>query len=79
MCIRDSANNLGGMLTIKSFTAEALELERLRAESLAYRQSNARAIRFSAAFIPLIRFAILFAFLAITTVVRCWVIRANDR
>ena len=59
------ANNLGGMLTIKSFTAEALELERLRAESLAYRQSNARAIRLSAAFIPLIRFAILFAFLAI--------------
>ena len=59
------ANNLGGMLTIKSFTAEALELERLRAESLAYRLSNARAIRLSAAFIPLIRFAILFAFLAI--------------
>ena len=59
------ANNLGGMLTIKSFTAEGLELERLRAESLAYRQSNARAIRLSAAFIPLIRFAILFAFLAI--------------
>jgi len=59
------ANNLGGMLTIKSFTAEALELERLRGESEAYRQSNARAIRLSAAFIPLIRFAILFAFLAI--------------
>lgn len=53
------------MLTIKSFTAETLELERLRAESLAYRQSNAQAIRLSAAFIPLIRFAILFAFLAI--------------
>ncbi len=59
------ANNLGGILTIKSFTAEALELERLRGESEAYRQSNARAIRLSAAFIPLIRFAILFAFLAI--------------
>ena len=59
------ANNLGGILTIKSFTAEALELERLRGESEAFRQSNARAIRLSAAFIPLIRFAILFAFLAI--------------
>ena len=59
------ANNLGGILTIKSFTAEVLELERLRGESEAYRQSNARAIRLSAAFIPLIRFAILFAFLAI--------------
>ncbi|MGB1416537.1 MAG: ABC transporter ATP-binding protein [Synechococcus sp.] len=59
------ANNLGGMLTIKSFTAEPLELERLERESLAYRHSNAKAIRLSAAFIPLIRFAILFAFLAI--------------
>ena len=62
------SNNIGGMLTIKSFTAEALELERLRGESEAYRQSNARAIRLSAAFIPLIRFAILFAFLAILLV-----------
>ena len=59
------ANNLGGILTIKSFTAEALELSQLRRESQAYRASNAKAIRLSAAFIPLIRFAILFAFLAI--------------
>ena len=62
------SNNIGGMLTIRSFTAESLELERLRGESEAYRQSNARAIRLSAAFIPLIRFAILFAFLAILLV-----------
>ena len=62
------ANNLGGMLTIKSFTAESLELEQLRRESQAYRSSNGRAIRLSAAFIPLIRFAILFAFLAILLV-----------
>ena len=62
------ANNLGGMLTIKSFTAEPLELDQLRRESQAYRSSNARAIRLSAAFIPLIRFAILFAFLAILLV-----------
>lgn len=59
------ANNLGGMLTIKSFTSEAWELEQLRQASDAYRHSNSRAIRLSAAFIPLIRFAILFAFLAI--------------
>lgn len=58
-------NNLGGMLTIKSYTAEDWETERLSVCSQAYRQSNARAIRLSAAFIPLIRFAILFAFLAI--------------
>ena len=62
------ANNLGGMLTIKSFTAEDLELEQLSRESQAYRSSNARAIRLSAAFIPLIRFAILFAFLSILLV-----------
>ena len=62
------ANNRGGMLTTKSFTAEPLELQRLQAESLAYLESNGRAIRLSAAFIPLIRFAILFAFVAILLV-----------
>ena len=62
------ANNLGGMLTIKSYAAEPWENQRLAEQSQAYRQSNARAIRFSAAFIPLIRFAILFAFLAILVI-----------
>ncbi|MCP9815236.1 ABC transporter ATP-binding protein [Synechococcus sp. GreenBA-s] len=62
------SNNLGGMLTIKSYAAEAWEWERLRIESDAYRSSNRRAIRLSAAFIPLIRFAILFAFLAILVI-----------
>ena len=62
------ANNLGGMLTIKSYTAEAWETDRLSVSSQAYRQSNGRAIRLSAAFIPLIRFAILFAFLAILVI-----------
>ncbi|MFM2172903.1 MAG: hypothetical protein RLZZ54_830 [Cyanobacteriota bacterium] len=62
------ANNLGGMLTIKSYAAEPWENQRLAEQSQAYRESNARAIRFSAAFIPLIRFAILFAFLAILVI-----------
>jgi ATP-binding cassette subfamily B protein len=62
------ANNLGGMLTIKSYVAEPWENQRLAEQSQAYRQSNAKAIRFSAAFIPLIRFAILFAFLAILVI-----------
>ena len=62
------ANNLGGMLTIKSYAAEPWENQRLAEQSQAYRQSNAKAIRFSAAFIPLIRFAILFAFLAILVI-----------
>ncbi len=59
------SNNLGGILTIKSFATEDWELERLSGNSDSYRRSNKKAIRLSAAFIPLIRFAILFAFLAI--------------
>ena len=62
------ANNLGGQVTIRSFTAEDWEATRLEHESLAYGRSNRRAIRLSSAFIPLIRFAILFAFLAILVV-----------
>ena len=59
------ANNLSGITTIKSFTTEAYEIERLRIESEAYRQSNRRAIAFSAAFLPLIRMIILVGFSAI--------------
>nr|WP_043326421.1 ABC transporter ATP-binding protein [Cyanobium gracile] len=62
------SNNLGGMLTIKSYAAEDWEKQRLIAQSQAYRVSNGRAIRLSAAFIPLIRFAILFAFIAILVI-----------
>ena len=58
------ANNLGGMATIKSFTAEAFESDRLRVESEAYRLSNRRAIAVSAAFVPLIRIIILVGFTA---------------
>jgi len=56
------ANNLGGITTIKSFTTESYELDRVRADSEAYRQSNRRAIKVSAAFVPLIRMAVLFSF-----------------
>lgn len=59
------ANNLSGITTIKSFTTEAYEIERLRGESEAYRRSNQRAIKLSAAFIPLIRIIILGGFTAI--------------
>ena len=62
------ANNLGGMLTIKSYAAEAWERSRMGQDSEAYRLSNQRAIRLSAAFVPLIRFAILFAFLSILVI-----------
>lgn len=56
------AANLGGMATIKSFTAEGRELERVRRTSDDYRLANADAIRASAAFVPLIRMAILVGF-----------------
>ncbi|MDR5867391.1 ABC transporter ATP-binding protein [Halomonas koreensis] len=62
------ANNLAGIATIKSFTAEAREAERLRAASEAYVTANRRAIRISSAFIPVIRMAILTGFLATFTV-----------
>ena len=62
------ANNLGGIATIKSFTAEAREAERLKASSEAYVEANRRAIRISSAFIPVIRMAILAGFLATFTV-----------
>jgi ATP-binding cassette subfamily B protein len=58
------ANNLGGMATIKSFTTEAHELERLRVESDRYREKNRHAIRLSAAFSPLIRMVIVVGFTA---------------
>jgi ATP-binding cassette subfamily B protein len=59
------SNNLGGIVTIKSFVTEAYEVERLRQESEAYRQSNRRAIALSAAFVPLIRMIILVGFTAL--------------
>ena len=59
------ANNLGGLATIKAFSAEARELERVTADSEAYRDANRAAIRLSSAFVPLIRVAILFGFTAI--------------
>ncbi|KAA1171951.1 ABC transporter ATP-binding protein [Marinobacter salinexigens] len=62
------SNNLGGIATIKSFTAEAREAERLKASSEAYVQANQKAIRISSAFIPVIRMAVLAGFLATFTV-----------
>jgi ATP-binding cassette subfamily B protein len=57
-------NNLLGVATIKAFTAEEFEAEHIRAASDHYRNSNARAIRLSAAITPVIRMAILAGFVA---------------
>jgi len=56
------ANNLGGVATIKAFTAEDRESRRIAVESDAYRVANGGAIRLSSAFVPLIRMAILAGF-----------------
>jgi len=58
------SNNLSGIATIRSFTAEQRELARLRQDSAAYCEANSRAIAVSSAFIPVIRMAILSGFLA---------------
>jgi ATP-binding cassette, subfamily B, bacterial len=56
------SNNLGGIATIKAFTAEDREIARVASESDAYRLANADAIRLSSAFVPIIRIAILAGF-----------------
>lgn len=56
------ANNLSGIATIKSFTAEGYERDRVHHDSHAYRQSNGRAIALSVAFQPVLRFCILLGF-----------------
>lgn len=59
------SNNLSGITTIKSFTAEEYESKRLATESQAYRRSNGKAIKLSAAYVPLIRMLILIGFTAL--------------
>ena len=60
----DLTGNLGGIATIKSFTREADEVERIRAQSALYQQVNQRAILLSSAFSPLIRMLVLAGFTA---------------
>ncbi|MEC7177702.1 MAG: ABC transporter ATP-binding protein [Candidatus Thermoplasmatota archaeon] len=57
-------NDLSGMSTIQSFTAEEMEVARVKELSEDYREANRKAIRLSAAFTPLIRMAILCGFTA---------------
>lgn len=59
------ANNLGGIATIKSFTAEEHELGRVFEGSDDYRLANRDAITLSSAFVPLIRMVIMSGFIAI--------------
>ena len=56
------ANNLSGIETVKSFTAEEREVQPLDRLSVEYKEANAAAIRLSSAFSPLIRMAIVLGF-----------------
>ncbi|MHC4448610.1 MAG: ABC transporter ATP-binding protein [Planctomycetota bacterium] len=56
------SNNLTGIATIKSYTAEDHEVGRIRALSDDYRARNRRAIWLSSAFSPLIRIVVLCGF-----------------
>jgi ATP-binding cassette subfamily B protein len=55
-------NGIGGMATIKAFSGEDREVARVDQDSEGYRQANREAIRFSTAFNPLIRMAVLTGF-----------------
>lgn len=59
------SNNLSGIATIKSFTAEPLESKSVERESHEYQQRNREAIRLSSAFVPMIRMIIVTGFIAI--------------
>ena len=59
------ANNLSGIATIKSFTAESFETRRIERLSDDYRTANRDAIQLSSAFVPLIRMVIVTGFIAI--------------
>jgi ATP-binding cassette subfamily B protein len=63
--------NLSGIATIQAFTAEEGEAERIGRVSSEYRDANRQAIRFSAAFVPLIRMCILAGF-TMTLLVGGW-------
>ena len=58
------SNSLSGILTVKSFNREKREFERILTSSDEVKSANYHAIKLSAAFIPIIRIAILFGFTA---------------
>jgi ATP-binding cassette subfamily B protein len=68
--------NLGGITTIKAFTAESREAARIGKVSEDYRLANQDAIRYSAAFVPLIRMVILSGFTC-TLLIGGWLVLNN--
>ena len=58
------SNSITGILTVKSFNRERKESKRITVSSQEVKSANYHAIKLSAAFIPIIRIAILFGFTA---------------
>ena len=58
------SNSLTGIMTVKSFNRESKESRRIFKSSEDVKSANYHAIKLSAAFIPIIRIAILFGFTA---------------
>jgi len=56
-------NNLLGIMTIKSFTSEKLETQRISQLSKEYQLANKNAIKLSSAFVPVVRMGVLSGFL----------------
>lgn len=72
-------NNISGILVIKSFTAESYETERVEKVSENYRNKNFQAIRFSAAYVPLIRILIAIGFGATMFLGAYWIMIDNGQ
>ncbi|MBK8205227.1 MAG: ABC transporter ATP-binding protein [Planctomycetes bacterium] len=68
-------NNIGGILVIKSFTAENYEAERVEQASEAYRKANHHAIKLNSVFIPIVRMGIALGFAAVIVLGGWWVMQ----
>lgn len=58
------AYRLQGVATIKSYTTEAYEFEKLHKESSVYKKATHKANQVNAQYIPILRMAIMFGFIA---------------
>jgi ATP-binding cassette subfamily B protein len=72
-------NNISGILVIKSFTAENYESDRVAAASENYRDTNFKAIKLSASYVPLIRVLISLGFAATMGLGAYWIIIGNGK
>ncbi len=70
-------NNIGGILVIKSFTAEKYEAKRVEQVSEEYRVANEAAIKLNSAFIPIIRMAIALGFAVVVGLGGYWALQGH--